>query len=147
MHAGVCSYDAYCYFLPSLYHLISVGGIKLVQLSWNWCVCIRGLINNCQRKLGSNCRPHPHPQVSVDSFSVILAAASLTGVLLSSEDLDQTALSSHCPGVPWDYGCCKNTYEFWRMQKVTGLFLNRKNRLILSIKNPLTGPIPSYCVV
>ncbi|KAM8907540.1 nuclear receptor ROR-alpha-like isoform 2-T2 [Lycaon pictus] len=32
-------------------------------------------------------------------------------VLLSSGDLDQTALSSSlCPVVPWDLGCCRNTH-------------------------------------
>lgn len=73
-------------------------------------------------------------QSSVDSFSWNLPAAALTGVLLSSGDLDQTVVSSHS---------ARHALGFWMLQKyiwpgeiqnaeiqkVTGLFLDGENKM------------------
>lgn len=75
------------------------------------------------------------PSQSLDSFSWNLAAAALTGVLLSARDLDQTAVSSHS---------ARRALGFWTLQKyiwpgeiqnagikkVTGLFLDEENKAL-----------------
>lgn len=49
-------------------------------------------------------------QVSVDSFSFSLAAASLTGVFLSSGDPTRQPSALTPPSVSWDSGHYRNTY-------------------------------------